>query len=150
MSEGREDPQLQGWEFEMHRTIYGKRVAESKGGGPAPNPEGSQTGINHPEAEYACWLDWTGLEWERMCWNGKHSLRLCSVISASAICISKSTYIKQLGICHRQCACWHTCRVLCIPEWVSAIDNEPSFLIKKDNNTRNQNRVLLSGAMLYS
>jgi hypothetical protein len=71
------------------------------------------------------------LEWERMCWNGEHSLRLCSVISASAICIAKSSYIKQLGICHCKCICWHICHVLCISEWASAIDEEPSFLIKK-------------------
>lgn len=88
---------------------------------PFPNPQGTYEGRSHPEAKRVCWLDWAGSEWERRCWNGKHSLRLCSLISAYAMCISKSIYIKQSGICHRKCVCWSICRTLYITECSSAV-----------------------------
>lgn len=66
MGEGRDDPLLQRWEFEMNKTIHGKRVAGSKGEVQSQIPR-AQKGISNPEAKHVCWLDWAGLEGERMC-----------------------------------------------------------------------------------
>lgn len=63
--------------------------------------------------------------WIGQVWNEKECVEMENILQPY-FCLSHmyfKVYLqeKQLGICRCKCICWHSCRVLYIPECASAI-----------------------------